>query len=235
MKNKQRKLRAILTIIFLVGLCTSAQAAGIVGKLVVSELKENALFRSSQQSPWQELKQGQTLYPNFEIKTLSQTRLTIRLGDGSEVRVAPNSLFRINDQTDAKLAQFDFQLVVGRAWARLRKNFRRGARLLIRTAHAKIDIEGTSYGASVTDTDTQVQVFTGKVSVASNQDNFGSLEPMEIAPPHEVSREQWQVIVAAFHEITVRGGHQPGQPTPFDPDASDDEWVQWNLEQDRNL
>lgn len=213
----------------------STKAAGLVSKIVVSELENEAQFRASSEDNWQPLIQGVTLYPNYEIKTLSNTRLTIRLGDGSEVRVAPNSVLRINSQTNPESAQFDMQLMIGKAWAKFRKNLRIGAKLILRTAHAQININGTSYEASVNADSTQVRVFSGEVAVQNAFQSTGSLEPTEIAPPHEVSREQWQVIVAQFYQVVVYPNQRPSNPTSFQWNQGDDDWADWNMEKDETL
>lgn len=204
--------------------------------LVVSYIEGNARFRTDANAPWQTIMIGQSLYPQYEVKTLPSTRMTVRLADGSEVRVAPNSHLRINPQTDTEVSQFDFQLILGRAWAKFRKNVRLGAKLILRTAHAKINVRGTSYEASVSGDQTQIRVFSGQVAVsASSLGSQSPAAPTEVAPPHEVSREEWQVIVSAFYTISVSKNQRPAQPQAFRLDSVQNNWVSWNLEQDQDI
>ena len=65
--------------------------------------------------------------------------------------------------------QFDLHLVFGKAWAILRKNVRRNAQLILRTANAKIGVKGTSYEIVANDHQTRVRVFSGKVEVQSKE------------------------------------------------------------------
>ncbi len=212
-------------------------AAKVPTGIVISYLEDKALYRSQEGASWQELKSGQTMLPNYEIKTLAKTRLTLRLGDGSEVRVAPNSHLRINRQTDSKAGHFDFQLLLGKAWAKFRKNVKLGAKLILRTAHATINIQGTSYEASISGNQTQVHVFTGKVAVSNQLDGaHQSLSPpTEIAPPHQVSREQWQILVSAFYSVSVTNHQRPDNPKPFSLESVENDWVKWNLNHDKKL
>jgi len=212
-------------------------AAKVPQEIIISYLEDKALYRAHEGASWEALKSGQTLFPNYEIKTLAETRLTLRLGDGSEVRVAPNSHLRINHQTDSEVGNFDFQLMLGKAWAKFRKNVKLGAKLILRTAHATINIQGTSYEASIAGDQTQVHVFTGKVAV-SNQSNAahqGASAPTEIAPPHEVSREQWHLIVSAFYTVSVTKNQRPDKPKPFHLNSVENDWVTWNLNHDKKL
>ncbi|MBF0278677.1 MAG: FecR domain-containing protein [SAR324 cluster bacterium] len=224
--------------LFLVNSTTSI-AAEMPKGILITYLEDEAEYRSGEKNSWQELEAGQMLFPGYEVRTMAQTRLTLRLGDGSEVRVAPGSHLRINQQTDSETGQFDFQLMLGKAWAKFRKNVKLGARLILRTANATINIQGTSYEATVSGEQTEVRVFSGSVEVSGNSiaANQIGAPPSEIAPPHEVSREQWHVIVSAFYTISVYKNERPGEPKPFTIQSDEDgnAWVKWNLDHDEKL
>ncbi len=213
------------------------QAASQSEAIIVTYLKNQAQYRTSRYAGWESLKVGQVLLPEYEIKTSAETRMTMKLGDGSEVRVAPNTHLRINRQTNVGMGQLDLQLILGKAWAKFRKNVKRQAKLILRTAHAKINVHGTSYEATVAGDNTQVRVFTGEVAVSQNDPAMSpkGYAPREIAPPHEVSRETWQVIVSAFYTISISKGQKPGHPEPFQLQSIQNEWIQWNQEQDSGL
>ena len=239
MKIKNQTIKTVFYLLFWMTLYGSsgipARAAPSPAGIFVSYLEDNALFRTGPNAPWAQVVIGQTLYPKYEIKTLPLTRVTLRLADGSEVRIAPNSHLRINPQTDAQVSRFDLQLLLGKAWAKFRKNVKLGAKLILRTAQAKINVRGTSYETSVAGDETQVRVFHGEVAVSNNMaGNQNAGAPTEIAPPHEVSREEWQVIVTAFYTISVRN-NQPTKPQAFRLDAVQNSWIDWNLEQDQDI
>lgn len=210
----------------------SVHAAATSAGIEVTHLENNAFFRPNEDSDWFKVRAGLVLYPNYELKTMEQTRLTLTLNDGSEVRVAPNSVLRVNPETDVAQQQFDLQLMLGRAWAKFRKQVKVNAKLIIRTAQATIDVHGTSYEAIASTDGTQVRVFTGKVAVSNGQtasyQPSGSLQPTEIAPPHEVSLEQWHVIVDAFYAIEIPAQGQPSTPKKFQLAEVQDDFIQWN-------
>ena len=59
--------------------------------------------------------------------------------------------------------------------------------------------------------------------------------PREIAPPREVSAQQWMEIVSANQQLSFTRGERP-VVTEFDPDEDAQlDWVQWNQERDEGL
>ncbi|MBF0287307.1 MAG: FecR domain-containing protein [SAR324 cluster bacterium] len=228
------QLRVLLLILFVLMGSNLLYAASQSEVIVVTHLENQAQYRTSNYADWESLEVGQELLPEYEIKTFPHTRMTMKLGEGSEVRVAPNTHMRINRQTNMGTGQIDLQLILGKAWAKFRKNLSRQAKLILRTAHAKINIHGTSYEATVSEDNTQVRVFTGEVAVSDNNQaaQTSNYAPREIAPPHEVSRENWQVIVSAFYTISVSKDQKPGPPQPFHLKSVQNEWIQWNQRRD---
>ncbi len=242
-KSERMVHRCLLTVgvfcLLLIWKSGNVNAASADHAIVVSYLENRALYRVDADAPWQEVQKGLILFPKNEIKTLSETLLQLTLDDGSEVRVAPNTHFRINNVSDTEEERFDIGLILGKVWAKFRKNVRLGAKLVLRTNHATIGVKGTSYEASATDSGTRVRVFTGKVDVsnatAQATQETAAVAPYEIAPPHEVSRAEWQVIVAAFYEVYVPAEQVPSQPQQFTLESVQNDWVDWNLEQDQQF
>ena len=66
------------------------------------------------------------------------------------------------------------------------------------------------------------------------QEQSFSLEPTEIEAPHEVSRQEWSMIVGAFETVVVSGQDMPEQPISFQLNESD-QWASWNLQQDQSF
>ena len=214
-------------------------AASREEQIRVSFLQNQALYRVTEEAPWQNLSLGTPLQAGAEVKTLLETRLVLQLGDGSEVRIAPNSLLRINTQTNPLESHYDFELSVGRAWAKLRKNVTRAGHLILRTTQATIDIQGTAYEVMTDATMTDVHVFSGKVAISGVEPSLAQPQeageiagPTEIAPPQEVSLAEWHVIVGAFQRFSV-SAKQRSAPTAFTLQEVNNPWVSWNLERDR--
>ena len=203
----------------------------------VQKIENQALYRKNSHQQWQILIEGMTLKTGYEIKTLEDTRLVISFGKYGVVRVAPQSQLKINPPPSLQQESFDLSLVFGKAWAKIKNQLQSsGSRLILRTRNAAIHIKGTTYEASFEGDQTRVRVFSGQVNVNSEQmqEPDLSLKPNEIEAPHEVSRQEWSVIVSAFETVIVSGTKHPDQPIPFQLDQSD-RWANWNLQQDQSL
>jgi hypothetical protein len=60
--------------------------------------------------------------------------------------------------------------------------------------------------------------------------------PHEITPPiHEVSLEEWHVIVKSFQQVSISPQGVASLPQDFDPKADADDWVTWNQERDKDV
>lgn len=211
-------------------------ASGLDNSILVKSLYGKAFYRKNDHSDWKKLKSGQVLLPPYEVKTLKNTRLTLTLGNNSIVRVAPDSHLRINSQTKPESEYFNLQLILGKAWAKLKKNVKVTTRLIIQTAYAQIDIRGTSYELTANDDFSDVYVFSGKVYVSPSKNKQAEFKiPHEISGPQEVTLEEWQIIVDAFHKITIGKNKQPGKSEKFTMDSVNNDWIEWNLEQDAKL
>jgi len=52
---------------------------------------------------------------------------------------------------------------------------------------------------------------------------------------HEVSMEEWTVIVKAMQQISISPQGVASTPQDIDPKADADAWVKWNQERDKEL
>lgn len=60
--------------------------------------------------------------------------------------------------------------------------------------------------------------------------------PHEVPPPiHEVSMEEWTVIVKAMQQISISPQGVASKPQDFDPKADADDWARWNRERDKEI
>jgi hypothetical protein len=50
---------------------------------------------------------------------------------------------------------------------------------------------------------------------------------------HEVTMEEWVVIVKAMQQISISSQGVASKPQDFDPKADADDWVKWNQERDK--
>ena len=229
--------RCRILFLLLFAMFTSETIANTAMQVLVKEIKNNALYRKTAHSQWQELQQGMEIKTGYEIKTLDKTRLILSFGKYGIVRIAPNSQLKINPPRPLQQEKFNLLLVVGKAWANITKRFNtHDSQIVLRTSNAAIRVKGTTYEASFQKNQTQVRVFSGQVNVNTQQPQEAnlSLQPTEIEAPHEVSRQEWSIIVNAFESVTISGIQVPTKPKHFQVSQSD-EWANWNLHQDQSF
>jgi hypothetical protein len=60
--------------------------------------------------------------------------------------------------------------------------------------------------------------------------------PHEVPPPyHQVTMEEWTVIVKSFQQVTISPQGVASKPEDFNPQQDMDDWVKWNQERDKQL
>jgi len=195
------------------------------------------------------LKKGDVLKKENEVKVAEKSRMEIRFPDGTVMRLSEKSQLKMNElsfnkQTDEKNVKVN--LSVGRLWANVRKLMTPGSSVEVRTSNAVAGVRGTVYRVNVADDKSAlVRVYDGSVYVANpprdaSQPNDTASAPHEVSGPrevpppyHEVSLEEWTVIVKAMQQISITSQGVPSKPENFDPQADADDWVKWNQERDK--
>jgi hypothetical protein len=188
---------------------------------------------------WVTLRSGQEVGEGDAIRTGMGARI--------EVTIAPKRVFRIGQATELELPAFEnargiraeFSLLGGRFWGSIRTPLRAALKekFEVKTATATIGIKGTQFGVDF-DKDrqtSQVSVIDGQVAAIVPKPAGPPAEvsgPREIAPPEEVSREQWLLVVSRNQKVIIRPGEEPKVVPMTDADKQDD-WVVFNQERDR--
>ena len=145
-----------------------------------------------------------------------------------------------------------FNLSIGRLWTKGKKLTSPSSRYNINTPTAISAVHGTTYDLFVDmDGSTELRVFQGEVRVYNPfvkkkpSDEYSSpyfQEPREISGPRpvpgprEVSKEEWtRIVVSQFQKVVL---YKTGRPKTdsFDPqEVSNEAWVRWNNERDRDF
>jgi hypothetical protein len=165
----------------------------------------------------------------------------MRLAEKSHLKM--NEL-AFNKQTDEKNVKVD--LSVGKLWAKVKKLSTSNSSVEVRTSNAVAGVRGTVYRVNVdNDKSALVKVYDGSVYVANPPRDASKPAdkailphevsgPHEVPPPvHEVSMEEWTVIVKAMQQISISSQGVASKPQDFDPKADTDDWVRWNQERDK--
>jgi hypothetical protein len=189
--------------------------------------------------PWQPLQKGMTVTANKFIKTGKKGYVELTLPDRSIVRLAPGTLFEIEESLfpKNKPRRFSARLFLGKIWARVSQKFgSQSGSFNTRTPTAVAGVRGTVYDLrAAADNSTDIRVHTGRVAVGPPLVVAGG-QKEEISWPQQVTEQKWEeIILGKLQKLHIAPDGKPGTPTSFDPEIEKDEWTDWNMERDENL
>jgi hypothetical protein len=198
------------------------------------------------------LKKGSKLKRGQEIRVGANSRMEIRFPDRTVMRLAEKSRLVMDEvlydsKTENKNVKVN--LTVGKLWANVKKLVTPDSTVEVRTSNAVAGVRGTVYRVNVEeDNSALVKVYDGTVYVANPPKEESGKPPREVSGPvpvpgphevpppyHEVTMEEWLVIVQSFQQVTISPEGVASQPQAFDPKADADDWVRWNQERDRQI
>jgi len=197
------------------------------------------------------LKKSDKLMKGQEVKVGEKSRIELKYPDGTVMRFAELSTIKIDDitydsKTQSKKVKVD--LGGGKVWANVKKLVTADSKVEVKTVNAVAGVRGTVYRVNVDeDNSATVKVYDGTVAVAGVPKEAAKPSgqftapvpvagPQQVPPPyHEVSMEEWTVIVKAMQQITVSPQGVASKPQDFTPQQDMDDWVKWNQERDKQL
>ncbi len=216
-----------------------AEAAGEV------TFRQGRAFRYFGEGKKKALKKGSSVFAGDKIKTIGASKLEIKLGDGSVVRLGPKSEAVIKEASFVEGGRkVSVGLSLGKAWTKVTKAFGADSKYEITTDNAVAGVRGTTFRVNANkDKSTVVRVYNGAVAVAGIRPVYQTHEAgekrQEVAGPKEVSKDQWEKMVGAMMSIKIGANGLPSEPEEF---AAADEmksrekgWIAWNLKRDKAL
>ena len=203
----------------------------------------------SGEGEWQQAMFGQKLKGGDQIKTAEESRAELTLGNGSVVRIGEKTVYtllELSSSDDGSTVKS--QLSMGKVWSNVKKMTKKKSEFKIRTPTAIAAIRGTIYDMEIDkDTSATVKVYDGEVEVSSPapppppQEPTGFQAPKQtggpqvIAPPRQVTMEQWVEVIKAQQQIFIaRDGTKKVSEFDLKEDEKDD-WVKWNKERDKQI
>lgn len=250
--NHYRLISVVAAVVFF--FISSAYAAEVPQNesCVVTMVQGTAHVYSKGSLAGRILKKGDMLKKNDVIKLAAKSRLEIRFPDGTIMRLAEKSSVKMNDlfyNNQTKGKKFYVDLSAGKLWATVKKLVTPDSSVAVQTSNAVAGVRGTVYRVNAEeDKSVLVKVYSGTVYVANPpKDDTGTPAvavskptevpgPREVPPPyHEVSLQEWTIIVKAMQQVSVSADGVASQAQDFDPKAELDDWVLWNLERDKEL
>jgi hypothetical protein len=241
-----------VVVFFIALLCVSSTASAAESggsDAVVVAIQGTARVYNKDATKGSSLKKGDSVKKDQAIRVATQSRIELRFPDGTVMRLSEKSRLKMSDlafnkQTQGKTVKVD--LAVGKLWANVKRLATPDSSVEVKTSNAVAGVRGTVYRVNVDeDQSALVKVYDGAVYVANPpRDTTKPIDkvtephpvagPHEVAPPmHEVSMEEWVVIVKAMQQISISSQGVASKPQDFDPQADADDWVNWNQERDK--
>jgi ferric-dicitrate binding protein FerR (iron transport regulator) len=194
------------------------------------------------------LSQGDLLGPGDRVRTGKDSRIEVKLPEGSFIRFGEQTTFELISASFDQAKTFrdiKVRMVLGKIWANISKLFGGRGRFEVLTKTAVSGVRGTVYRVNVNPDDSvMVKVYWGEIVVNRlNQANFTSqsekitkpskvLGPHPVPGPHPVTMEEWTYIVKALQQINIRPDGTATKPFRFSIKDDLNDWVRWNQARD---
>jgi len=237
----------LMALVFISSTVSAAESGGSDAVVVV--IQGTARVYNKEATKGRLLKKGDSVRKDQEVRVAEKSRIELRFPDGTVMRLSEKSRLKMselafNKQTQGKNVKVD--LSVGKLWAKVKKLATPDSSVEVKTSNAVAGVRGTVYRVNVDeDKSALVKVYDGEVYVANLPrdatkpgdkvtEPHSVAGPHEVPPPmHEVSMEEWTVIVKAMQQISISPQGVASKPQDFDPKSDADDWVKWNQERDK--
>jgi len=196
------------------------------------------------------LRVGERLADADEVATGPRSRIEMVLADGSRVRFADNTRFRlleVEPGSQSRARSIRFNMIVGRVWANVARAIGGKGRFEMMAENSVAGVRGTVYRMDVNeDKSNLVRVYAGTVHVSGSAEAPPPPQapavigpptkiegPKSIPGPRVVTMEEWVYILKSMQQIVVRPDGTAEKPKDFKPEEDRDPWVDWNKARDR--
>lgn len=229
----------------------SAAGIGAEKAAVVTRLDGTAAVFSKGRKAGTPLRKNDHIMAGQEVKVGERSRIELKYPDGTVMRFSERSTIKMEDITydsTTKSKKVKVDLGKGKLWANVKKLVTSDSKVEVKTVNAVAGVRGTTYRVNVDeDNSAMVKVYDGAVNVTGVQKEQSKSSgqftapvevpgPQQVPPPyHEVTLEEWTVIVKAMQQVTISPQGVASQPQDFTPQQDMDDWVRWNQERDKQL
>jgi len=239
------KIAAFFTLLLVAVLFSaiSLVAAGAAPTAKVAFVEGKATFAEGRAGEAKPLAVGTVLSAEHYVDTEADGKVEIKFGDGSVMRIAPNSKIKMKSllaEGDGKKRDVGVKVEAGKIWATVSKAVGSDAKFEVETDNAVAGVRGTIFRVELADDQaTVVKVYTGAVAVNNapiyKKEGDTRENRRQVQGPTQVTKQQWEELIAqAMQEIRVSSAGQMGKPTAINADAEkNDEWVKWNKARDK--
>ncbi len=243
-------IRLTVAVVLITGFSAAAVSADD-SAAVVTRLEGSASVFTKGVKTGTPLKKNDKIMKGQEVNVGERSRIELKYPDGTVMRFAEWSTIKMEDITydsKTKSKKVKVDLGGGKLWANVKKLVTSDSKVEVKTVNAVAGVRGTVYRVNVdADNSAMVKVYDGSVNVTGvpkeQPKTSGQVTapvpvsgPQEVPPPyHEVSMEEWTVIVKSMQQITISPQGVASKPQDFTPQQDMDDWVKWNQERDKQL
>lgn len=204
--------------------------------------KGDITVKHKDQQKWQDAGLFSQIWHEDQLRTQSESRCEVKLGDGTVVRIGENSSFEFNGSQKSQNSWFHSALNWGKVWVNIGRPLQSAERFEIKAPSAVCAVRGTVYAIEA-DSTTRISVLQGAVDVGPQKSTTPDVPPQSpslqpypvpgptrVAGPFEVSLDQWIRIVAGF-QIEIRPDLKY-HTQPLSKNEKSD-WIEWNEARDQ--
>jgi hypothetical protein len=248
----KRSLLLLLTIFFFFCGYLPAVAKGSdkldvgAGSATISYLKGAAEALGAGKTAWTVLKLHDVLKEGDQVRTKAGAQMEVLLTDGSRLRFAGNSEFKVvrMEVGPSTPRDVNVHVTLGRIWARVAKKLGIREKFEVSCPQAVAGVRGTIYRVNVDqDQSALVRVYDGTVEVKGGGKTPEQAAkpgaptriagPKPIPGPHKVTMEEWTVIIKAMQQVRIGANGVAEKPRDFTEAEDRDAWVEWNKARDK--
>ena len=222
-------------------ICICLGASGVsAGQTQITLLEGKAFL--DQITP---LKQGDFVHEGQTVKTAKNSRMELKLPDGSILRLAEKTMFKFDAlEADSGKRNISLTAILGAGWIKASKWIGRNDFFKVKTPTAVAAVRGTVYHLNVDkDKSAQINVYQGQVAVTPlfvKVANSMTITPPKhvagpttIAGPREVDPLEWSYLLKAMQKITIKPNGLASKPVDFSTKEDHSAWVRWNQLRDQ--
>jgi hypothetical protein len=190
---------------------------------------------------WIEVGPRSVILEGDHIETAPGAKLEITLADKSVLRLDGGSSFTLKTASLGEGTQVTGKLTLGRLWAKVASVLGGSSHFDIEMQNAVAGVRGTTFRVDAhRDDSALVRVYAGAVAVASktvpsaaHRPSKASGTPQEVAGPREVTKKEYEKLLAAMMQVKVSASGELSQPERFAAvDDQKDPWVVFNQQRD---
>jgi hypothetical protein len=189
--------------------------------------------------------QSEALHTHSELQEGDQ--VVTAKGARLELTLADKSVLRLDGGSEVTLKAANFEgedkkltakITFGKIWAKVNSVLGGQSHFDVETQNAVAGVRGTTFRVDAKhDASALVRVYAGAVAVVGTRTPRPSHETggtrKEVPGPSEVTKQQYEKLLAAMMQVKVASNGELGEPEAFtQKDEAKDSWVAFNQQRD---